>query len=568
MKTIKDKLIRILVENKIITEEELEKALEVQKKDGGRITDILVKENIISHRELIAALSQHLGFPPLDINRIKLDPNVVSIVSKDVCRFYQVIPVAKAGNLLTMAMSDPLNVFALDDIKLMTGLEIAPVISRSEDLVQVMNEFFTPKANIESILKEASPEDMVVSEETGEEIDVSSLVQQSKDPPVVKLVNVFLVQAVRDGASDIHIEPFEKSIRIRLRVDGVLNDIPSPPRHMHNAIVSRFKILSRLDIAERRLPQDGRFKIKLDQREIDFRVSVLPTAFGEKVVLRILDKGSVDMKLEALGFDEKALTQLMDCIHRPNGMILITGPTGSGKTTTLYSAINEINRPELNIVTVEDPVEYVLFGVNQVEMKPDIGLTFAAALRSILRQDPDVILVGEMRDLETADIGIKAALTGHLVFSTLHTNDAAGAITRLIDMGIEPFLVSSSLLMTAAQRLARRLCNRCKEPTEITPGVLEQAQMKLAPDEKPTFFKAKGCKDCRNNGYKGRMSLLELLMVSEEVNDLIVKRADASVIKKAAVNAGMKTLRQIGLDHVKRGTTTLEEVLRVTAPDL
>lgn len=567
MNTLKDKLIRILLDGKIIGQQELNSALEIQKKEGGRISDILVREKFISHRDLISALSQNLGFPPLDINRVTLDPNVVSIVSKDVCRFYQVLPISRVFNLLTIAMADPLNIFALDDVKLMTGLEIAPVIVRQEDLLQVMNEYFTPKASIETILKEASPEEVVVTEEKTDEIDVSSLVQQSKDPPVVKLVNVFLVQAIRDKASDIHIEPFEKSTRVRFRVDGVLHDIPSPPRQMHNAIVSRIKILSHLDIAERRLPQDGRFRIRVEQKEIDFRVSILPSSHGEKIVMRLLDKSAVDMRLDSLGFDREALEYLKECIHRPNGMILITGPTGSGKTTTLYSAINEINKPELNIVTVEDPVEYLIYGVNQVQINPDIGLTFANGLRTILRQDPDVVLVGEIRDFETSDIAIKAALTGHLVFSTLHTNDAAGAITRLIDMGIEPFLVSSSILMSAAQRLVRRLCLKCREPAIFSEEVLKQAQLKLKEGEKVNFFKAKGCKDCNMSGYHGRMSLMEVMMIDSEINDMIVKKVDTSEIKRLAIKKGMKTLRQVGLAQVKKGLTSIEEVLRVTSPD-
>lgn len=565
--TLRDKLIHILVEGKMIGQDQLNKALELQKKEGGRLSDILVRQKFVGQRELMSALSQHLGFPPMDITRFKLDPKVVGLIPKDICQFYQVIPLSKVGNLLSVAMADPLNVFAMDDIKLMTGMEITPVIVKQEDLMKVIKEFFVPQANIEAILKAATTGDVIVTEEKKEEVDISTLMELSSEAPVVKLVNAFLIQAVRDKASDIHIEPYEREIRVRFRVDGILNDIPSPPRNMHNAIVSRIKILSRLDIAERRLPQDGRFRIRLDEKEIDFRVSVLPSSFGEKVVMRILDKSSVNMRLEALGFDPDGLIQLRKAIDHPHGMILLTGPTGSGKTTTLYSAINEINKPDLNIVTIEDPVEYQLLGVTQVHVNPDIGLTFASGLRSILRQDPDVILVGEIRDLETADIAIKAALTGHLVFSTLHTNDAAGAITRLIDMGIEPFLVASSLLMTAAQRLVRRLCNKCAAPLEFSEEVLAQAQVKIQKGEKVNFLQGKGCPPCKKTGYAGRMSLLEVLPTDEELVPLIVRKADAVEIKNYAIKKGMRTLRQVGIEQAKRGMTTLEEVIRVTAPD-
>ncbi len=567
MKTIRDQLIRLLLDGKMLKEKQVDQALKIQEKEGGKIRDILIREKFVTQRDLLSALSQHLGFPPLDVKRVRMDPDIISLVPKDVCRFYKVMPVSRVSNLLTLAMADPLNVFALDDIKMMCGLEIAPVIAKEEDLIQVLDDFFTPKTNIENILKEAADDEVIVGEEEQEDIDVSSLVQQSKDPPVVKLVNAFLVQSIRDKASDIHIEPFERKIRVRFRIDGVLYDVPSPPRQMHNAIVSRIKILSRLDIAERRLPQDGRFKIKLEQREIDFRVSILPSAFGEKVVLRVLDKSSLVMRLDALGLDSSALELLRKCIVQPHGMILLTGPTGSGKTTTLYSAITEINSPDLNIVTVEDPIEYLIYGVNQVQVNPNIGLTFSSGLRSILRQDPDVLLIGEIRDQETADIAIKSALTGHLVFSTLHTNDAAGAVTRLTDMGVEPFLIASSLLMTAAQRLVRCICNKCRMPASITEGVMKQSQMKIAKGEEVVFFKGKGCKDCKMTGYHGRMSLLEVLMIDSSNIDLIVNKANAREIKDVAIKNGMKTLRQIGLEQVKKGITTLEEILRVTPPD-
>jgi type IV pilus assembly protein PilB len=450
----------------------------------------------------------------------------------------------------------------------MTGMEIQPVISNPKDVQEKLDEIYSAKHGLENILKDTSvPTVEVAKEEDDQEIDVEQLLRATGDTSVIQVVNIVLVQAVQEGASDIHIEPFEKEMRVRYRLDGILSDRTSPPKSMHPAIVSRIKIMSNLDIAERRRPQDGRFRIRLKGHEVDFRVSVLPTAHGEKVVMRILDKSASCRKLDELGFDPDALAKFSEAIHAPFGMILVTGPTGSGKTTTLYSALRGINKPEINIITVEDPIEYQIMGINQVQVNPDIDLTFAAGLRSILRQDPNVVLVGEIRDQETADIAIKAALTGHLVFSTLHTNNAPGAISRLDDMGVEPFLISSSVILVLAQRLVRRICGGCSKPIDVDPATLERCQYVPDPAKPANFSHGTGCNRCGQSGYKGRMSIIELFLMNDEVRGLVVKRASAAEIKKVAVAHGMQTLRMNALQRAAEGLTTLEEVLRETAPD-
>jgi len=479
------------------------------------------------------------------------------------------VPVSRVGNTLTVAMADPLNVFALDDLRLMTGMDVQPVISNPRDVADKLQETYTPTAGLDSLLSDQAAEQHVeIAKDSDEEIDVDALLEATGDTSIIKIVNVILVQAIQEGASDVHIEPFEKETRVRYRIDGVLYERTAPPKHMHPALVSRIKIMADLDIAERRLPQDGRFRIKLMGRDVDFRVSVLPVAFGEKVVMRILDKSALTLDIAQLGFNDEALARFRHAIKAPYGMVLVTGPTGSGKTTTLYSALSEINRPDVNIITVEDPIEYQLHGINQVQTNPEITLTFAAGLRSILRQDPDIVMVGEIRDHETADIGVKAALTGHLVFSTLHTNDAAGAMTRLVDMGVEPFLISSSVLLVQAQRLVRRICKHCKHEVEIEPDVLRRAQVQWPEGEAPpTFWAGKGCSKCSDSGYAGRCSVIEVLRVTENVRNLVIKQANASSIKEAAMADGMSTMRMDAIDKARQGITTLEEVLRVTAPD-
>jgi type IV pilus assembly protein PilB len=567
--SLKDRLVQMLVRSGLVTEEHLQEAKTIQRERGGQLSQVLIEHGFVSADDLMMMLSDHLGLPPVNLSRMTISEDVAGLISKQLAIFYQVVPISKIGNTLTVAMADPLNVFALDDLRLMTGMEIQPVISNPKDVLEKLEEIYSDKHGLESILKDTAVPDIEVSrdEADDQEIDVEQLLQATGDTSVIQVVNIILVQAIQEGASDIHIEPFEKEMRIRYRIDGILSERTSPPKNMHSAIVSRVKIMSTLDIAERRRPQDGRFRIKLKGRDVDFRVSVLPTAHGEKVVLRILDKSASSRKLEDLGFDDAALTRFRQAIKAPYGMILVTGPTGSGKTTTLYAALMEINQPEINIITVEDPIEYQIMGINQVQVNPDIDLSFSAGLRSILRQDPNVVLVGEIRDQETADIAIKAALTGHLVFSTLHTNNAPGAVTRLDDMGVEPFLISSSLLMVLAQRLVRRVCENCKKSIEIDDDTLQRCQYKPIGGGLPSFSHGSGCSRCTGSGYKGRMSVIEMLEIDDELRTLVVKRASSAEIKKLAVQHGMQTLRMTALQKAAQGLTTLEEVLRETAPD-
>jgi type IV pilus assembly protein PilB len=449
----------------------------------------------------------------------------------------------------------------------MTGMEIVPTIATESDILEVLKNYYAQKSGMTEVLDDV--DDLELAEEKQEEMDLDRLGAEGEEAPVIKIVNIVLKEAIESKASDIHIEPFEKSISIRYRIDGVLHQKVSPPKALQNAMISRLKIMSKLDIAERRLPQDGRFRIKLKGKNIDFRFSTLPCVHGEKIVMRILDKSSLNLDLSKLGFSERALGIFSESLKRSFGMILVTGPTGSGKTTTLYSALSLLNKPEYNIVTTEDPVEYQLPGINQVQCHPDIGLTFASALRSILRQDPDIVMVGEIRDFETADIAVKAALTGHLVLSTLHTNDAPGAIARLDDMGIEPFLISSSVICVQAQRLARRICAKCKEPAPLDPSALKYAQMPQKYFEDPNFitYKGKGCRACSNTGYSGRVSVVEVFAVVDEIRHLIVQRKSADIIKKTAIEHGLMTLRMSALKHVVNGIIPLEEALRVTSPD-
>jgi type IV pilus assembly protein PilB len=568
-RSLKDRLQQILIDGELLTAEQLEHALTIQKEHGGRLSEILAQEGYIGESELMAAMSEHLGIPPINLSKIKIAENIEGLISKQLARFYQVVPVSRVGNTLTVAMADPLNVFALDDLKLMTGMEIQPVISNPRDVADKLTELYTPTAGLDTLLSDQAGEHEVeIARDDREEIDVDALLEATGDTSIIKIVNVILVQAIQEGASDVHIEPFEKETKVRYRIDGVLYERTAPPKHMHPALVSRIKIMANLDIAERRMPQDGRFRIKLMGRDVDFRVSVLPVSFGEKVVMRILDKSAQTLDITQLGFNEEALARFRAAIARPYGMLLVTGPTGSGKTTTLYSALSEINRPDVNIVTVEDPVEYQLHGVNQVQTNSEIEFTFAAGLRSILRQDPDVVMVGEIRDHETADIAVKAALTGHLVLSTLHTNDAAGAMTRLVDMGVEPFLVSSSVLLVQAQRLVRRICKHCRHEVEIEPAVLRRAQVQWPEGETPpTFWAGQGCTKCSGSGYAGRCSVMEVLRVTEQVRHLVLTQANAAQIKQAAMADEMCTMRMDAIDKAKQGITTLEEVLRVTAPD-
>jgi len=567
MSVIKEKLGKILVDKGMIEQSQLDTAEELQKTRGEKLSKILVSEGFIEERKLMGALGEHLGIPPIDLSKLKLDAEVIELVPQNVCEFYCMIPVAKIGNALSVAMSDPLNVFAIDDIKLMTGMEIVPTIATETDILDVLGNYYANKSGLTEVLDDV--DDMELAEEKKEEMDLDLLGGEGDEAPVIKIVNIILKEAIESKASDIHIEPTEKTVSVRYRIDGVLYQKVSPPKALQNAIISRLKIMAKLDIAERRLPQDGRFRIKLKGKNIDFRFSTLPCVNGEKIVMRILDKSSLNLDLTKLGFSERSLNIFHESLKRSFGMILVTGPTGSGKTTTLYSALSKLNKPSENIVTTEDPVEYQLSGINQVQCHADIGLTFAAALRSILRQDPDIVMVGEIRDFETADIAVKAALTGHLVLSTLHTNDAPGAIARLDDMGIEPFLISSSVICIQAQRLARKICVKCKEPAPLDVKTLMRAQMPQKYYDDPNFmtYDGKGCRACSTTGYSGRTCVVEVFPISDQIRHLIVQRKSADIIKKLAIEEGMLTLRMAALRHVIMGIIPLSEALRVTSPD-
>src|SRR5712692_1047984 len=557
----------LLVTEGLLAPEDLRRALSEQKVSSEKLGPILVRLNLLNEEQLIGFLSRQYGIPSITLSQLDIDPEVIRLVPSQLAKRYEVIPIKRTGNALTLAMSDPTNVFALDDVAFLTNLQVLPVVASQGAIRKAIDRTYVSKATAITDVLEELDQELTTVQLVGEEeraIDVIELKEVADDAPLVRLVNMVLVDAIQKGSSDIHWEPYEKVFRIRFRIDGVLHEMLTPPKRLEAAIVSRIKIMANLDIAERRLPQDGRIKLRYNRREIDFRVSVLPTIFGEKAVLRILDKESLKLDLTELGFDEWSLNQFQAAIRQPYGMILITGPTGSGKTTTLYSAIHTLNAPDINIVTAEDPVEYNLKGVNQVQVNEGIGRTFAAALRSFLRQDPDVILVGETRDLETAQISVRAALTGHLVFSTLHTNDCQSTPARLTDMGIPPFLVSSSLLLIVAQRLARRVCQDCKEPYDADESALVPYGHVPTGIGPTSFYKGKGCQNCNFTGMKGRMAVYEMMTVNDEIRDLILHNAPVSDLAAAAKTNGMKTLRQAGLMKVLEGTTTIEEVLRVT----
>ncbi len=568
-RTISDKLLDLLQEKNILGKPQLKKILNIHKKRGGSIGKILIGEKIISHKDLMIFLSAELDIPPIDLSKYKVDPNVAKLIPEKLAVKHILIPISRIGNTLTVAMSDPTDILAIDDIKSTVPRDIEnidTVIAAGNDIKETLARTFgAPGEDLSSVIKGVDGESVEVVEE--EKIDISEITAESQKAPIVKIVSLILNEALRARASDIHIEPCERDLRVRYRVDGTLREALRLPRKNQNAVLARIKIMSRLDITESRIPQDGRFRIKLGQREIDFRVSVLPISFGNKIVLRALDKSNLSVGLDKLGFLEKPLSAFTKALEKPFGMILLTGPTGSGKSTTLYSIINKLNTPEKNIVTIEDPVEYEVEGITQIQANADIGLTFANGLRSILRQSPDIVMVGEIRDFETADIAIKASLTGQIVLSTLHTNDAAGAITRLIDMGVEPFLIAASLVLPAAQRLQRKICPRCKEPVDIPRAVLERIGGNINIDalmKRRPFYRGKGCPRCNNSGYMGRLGVLEALPIDDEIRDMIIKRVPNDEIKKYAVSRGMMTLRDSALENFAAGLTTLEEVLRIT----
>ncbi len=570
--SLKEKILKIFIEKHLLKETDLEKALKVQREKGGSLSDILVELGLISRDELMIALSQELGIPPINLSKYKIDPNVIKLIPKKMVKRYQIVPISKMSNTLVVAMVDPLNIFAIDDIKAITGFNISPIITTDRDIKEAISQYYEENAYtaIEKIvddMKDPSENISMVEERADQDFgSQAQLANITQDAPVVKITNLILAEGVNYRSSDILIEPLENEVRVRYRVDGVLQDAKRPPKALHNPIVSRLKVMSNLDIAERRLPQDGRFKVRLHGREVDFRISVLPSSKGEKVALRILDKSQATLDLEKLGFDKKSLEEIQKGAMRPHGMILICGPTGCGKTTTLYSILEYINSPEDNVITVEDPVEYVIDGVNQVTARPGIGLTFASALRSILRQDPDTIMIGEIRDFETVDIAIKAALTGHLVLSTLHTTTAPGSVTRLINMGVEPFLMTSSIILVGAQRLVRKICPNCKESYELDSEVAENYGIKTG-GKKAVLYRGKGCEVCRKTGYKGRLALIEVLTLTPKIKELILKSAQEHEISEAARLEGMRTLRENGIAFALEGITTLDEVVRVTVGD-
>ncbi|MBI3620970.1 MAG: type IV-A pilus assembly ATPase PilB [Nitrospirae bacterium] len=562
-----ERLGRLLQTAGLITEEQLQKALLEQKKGGGRLGSMLVKLGYIAEDKLLQFLSRQYGIPSVDLNTLALDESIVKLVPTDVVQKYHVVPVKRSGAVLSVAMVDPTDMFAIDDIKFMTGYEVVPLVASEGAITAMINKYYDQAQSLQSVLKEAGEETVDVVADHEDQLSVGELKEAVEEAPVVKLVNLILAEAINKGVSDIHIEAYEKKFRVRYRLDGSLYESMSPPMKLKAALTSRLKIMASLDIAERRLPQDGRIKLKLKDKEVDLRVSTLPCLFGEKIVMRILDKGNLTLDLTKLGFEAAALENFLKAVTSPYGMVLVTGPTGSGKTTTLYSAMHYINTEDINIMTAEDPVEYNLMGVNQVQMKEDIGLNFAAALRSFLRQDPDVVMVGEIRDFETAEISVKAALTGHLVLSTLHTNDAPSTVNRLLNMGIEPFLVASSVILILAQRLVRRICPECKEVEKVPVNSL--VNIGFSPEEAKDLvcYHGKGCPNCSDTGYRGRLAIYEVMPVGEELRELILQGVSADELKKRAISLGMRSLRMSGLQKIKEGLSSIEEVVNTTFAD-
>jgi type IV pilus assembly protein PilB len=592
-------LSELLIKRNFITPEQLKKAQDEQKLKGGRLESNLVRLGYIKEDELLSFLSAQYRVPSVKLSKIEINPNVTKLIPASISKKYFIIPINRIGPKLTLAMADPSNIVVIDEIKFMTGFNVEPVVASETEIVDAIKKYYGGGGSVAGLgtanfqAMDYSMDDNKTMESDLDLLDVGvvdvdefdKLVHGAVDNvevvenqtmdetdeiggPIIKIVNGVLIKAIKLGASDVHFEPYERSFRVRYRVDGVMRREMTLPVQIKNAIVSRLKIMSKLDIAERRLPQDGRIKLRLGKgREMDFRVSTVPVLFGEKVVLRLLDKSALQLDMAKLGFEESSLEDFKNALRKPVGMILVTGPTGSGKTTTLYSALSDLNKETENITTAEDPVEYNFMGINQVQMHEEIGLTFASSLRAFLRQDPDIIMVGEIRDFETAQIAVQAALTGHLVLSTVHTNDAPGTVTRLIDMGIEPFLISSAVILILAQRLIRKICMECREPIKVHPQLL--IDLGVSPDEVKSFpvYKGKGCPICNNTGYKGRVGLYEVMAIKEEIKELILSRASTSEVKKEAMRLGMKTLRQSGIMKIREGLTTIEEVLRSTMDD-
>jgi type IV pilus assembly protein PilB len=576
IKSLGERIADALVEDGLLTGAQVEELLEKQKKEGTRFIKLVVEKAYVTDYDLVVSMGRVLNTPPVNVVRLGIAADVADLVPRDMASNYKVLPVSRLGNRLYLAMADPLNVLAVDDVKRTTKLEVSPLIASEKAIIDKLANLDTSRsATMEDIIQdaakqaeeEAEAENLEVAQETIETTDLAQLAASSEEGPVIKLANLILVQAIKDRASDIHIEPFENMVRLRYRVDGGLMDMPPPPKNLQVALISRIKVMCSLDIAERRLPQDGRMRVRVGGRDVDLRVSFLPTVHGEKCVLRVLDKSNLSASMDKLGIDTETYVRFKAAVDAPHGLILVTGPTGSGKTTTLYSALNELNSPQFNIVTVEDPVEFQLPGVNQVPVKKEIGLTFANALRSILRQDPDIIMIGEIRDTETAEIAVESALTGHQVLSTMHCNDAPGAISRLDDMEIAPFLISSAVILACAQRLMRRICPSCKEPVVYPDKMF--ADLGIDPNYfgGMHIYRGRGCERCKNTGYSGRLAIIEAMTMSDEIRKLVIKRVSAQEIGKLAIEEGMKTLRLVGLEKVRDGHSTLEQTLLTTAAE-
>jgi type IV pilus assembly protein PilB len=574
VKSFGERIADALVEDGLLSAGQVEELLEQQKKQGARLVKLIIEKSYVSEQDLAVSMGRVLNVPPVNLSRMSIPEDIVELLPRDTEYNHKVFPVSRLENKLFLAMADPLNVLALDDVKRLTKLEIVPLIASEKAINDKLIALDASKSgSMEDIIQdakkqqeaEADADSVETVRESLEEVNLDKLAASSEEAPVIKLANLIIVQAIKDRASDIHLEPFEKSMRLRYRVDGELMDATPPPKQMQLALASRFKIMSSLDIAERRLPQDGRMRVKVSGKDYDLRVSVMPTVHGEKIVLRVLDKSNLSASLDKLGLDVDTFKQFKAAVDAPHGLILVTGPTGSGKTTTLYSALNELNNPIFNIVTVEDPVEFQIPGINQVPTKKDIGLTFASALRSILRQDPDIIMIGEIRDTETAEIAIEAALTGHQVLSTMHCNDAPGAIARLDDMGIAPFLISSSVILSCAQRLMRRICSHCKEPVTYPPKMFEDLGIDPGTFQGAQLFRGRGCDRCKNSGYAGRLAIIEAMTITDQIRKLIIARASTREMGKVAINQGMRTLRMVGLERARDGISTLEQVLLLTS---
>jgi len=573
VKSFGERIADALVEDGLLTTKQVEELLEQQKKEGTRFIKLVTEKAFVSEQDLTVSMGRVLNVPPINLARISIPLDVADLLPREIAQNHKVIPVSRLENKLFLAMADPLNVLAVDDVKRITKLDVATLIASEKGIADKLVSIDAAKSSsMEEIIQDAQKKsaddensDVETLKEALEDVSIDQLAASSEEAPVIKLANLIVIQAIKDRASDVHLEPFEKGLRLRYRVDGVLVDATPPPKQMQLALASRFKIMSSLDIAERRLPQDGRMRIRVSGKDYDLRVSIMPTVHGEKIVLRVLDKTNLSASLDKLGLDPDTLFQVKSAVDAPHGLILVTGPTGSGKTTTLYSALNELNNPIFNIITVEDPVEFQVPGINQVPVKKEIGLTFANALRSILRQDPDIIMIGEIRDTETAEIAIEAALTGHQVLSTMHCNDAPGAIARLDDMGIAPFLISSSVILSCAQRLVRRICPHCKEPVVYPQKMFSDLNIDPSIFDGTTLYRGRGCDRCKNSGYAGRIAIIEAMAMTDEIRKLVIGRSNSREISKVAIGQGMQTLRMVALERARVGVTTLEQVLVMTS---